>query len=272
MAKLKDKYGNWVLVAGAAKGLGEAYCTELAKMGFNLLMIDNQKTALENLSQKLAENFAVQTKLFCIDLEEENLVEKVMPQVDKTGTRLMIYNAAFSRIKKFENFTGDELERFVRVNAGTPLKLVHAFSKQLMDNKLSGGILLMSSLAGLLGMQYIVPYAATKAFAWNLAESLYHELKPHKIDVMACIAGATATEAYLNTSPEYGRIKPQVQQPGEVAQLALKNLGKKALFIPGFSNRINYFILTRLLPRKWASGIANKTMKKMYSSMSGLNF
>ena len=123
----------------------------------------------------------------------------------------------------------------------------------------------MSSLAGLLGMQYIAPYAASKAFTCNLAESLHHELKPYDIAVMACIAGATATEAYLGTNPQYGFIKPQVQQPSEVVKQALKQLGKKTLFIPGFSNRLNYFILTRILPRKMASYLANKTMGKMYS-------
>ena len=127
----------------------------------------------------------------------------------------------------------------------------------------------MSSLAGLLGMQYIVPYAASKAFSWNLAESLHHELKPYHIDVMACIAGATSTEAYLGTNPQYGNIKPQVQQPMAVAEIALQKLGKKALFISGFSNRWNYFILTRILPRKWASFVANKTMRKMYAENVG---
>jgi short-subunit dehydrogenase len=155
----------------------------------------------------------------------------------------------------------------MNINIGTPLKLVHAFSTRLVGKKQPGGILLMSSLAGLLGMQYIAPYAASKAFTWNLAESLHHELKPHKIDVMACIAGATATEAYLGTKPQYGFIKPQVQQPSDVAELALKKLGKRALFIPGFSNRFNYFILTRLLPRKMASYFANKTMKSMYPNL-----
>ncbi len=77
----------------------------------------------------------------------------------------------------------------------------------MIEKNKSGGIILMSSLAGLLGMQLIAPYASSKAFAWNLAEALFHELKPNNIDVMACIAGATATEAYLKTNPKYGWVK-----------------------------------------------------------------
>jgi hypothetical protein len=54
--------------------------------------------------------------------------------------------------------------------------------------------------------------------------------------------------------------------PQDVAEAALAKLGKKTLFIAGRSNRINYFILTRLLPRKIASALANKTMWNMYKN------
>jgi short-subunit dehydrogenase len=265
MTEFREKYGNWALIAGAAIGLGESFCVALAKRGINLFMIDNREDQVKSLADKLAKEYGIETIPFCIDLFQDKAVSQIMEKTANIEIRLMIYVAAFSQIKKFENYSPDDLEHYININVATPVKLVHAFSNRLIEKKQSGGILLMSSLAGLLGMQYIVPYAASKAFTWNLAESLHHELKPFKIDVMACIAGATATEAYLGTNPQYGIIKPQVQQPSEVAELALKKLGKKALFIPGFSNRLNYFILTRILPRKMASYFANKTMEKMYS-------
>lgn len=264
MTKLRERYGNWVLIAGAAVGLGKSFSIELAKLGFNLFMIDNREEELIALAKEITENYNVQTSVLCVDLNEENATPKIMLNATKVDIRFMIYNAAYSRIKRFENYTDEDINHYVGVNVGTPLKLVHAFSKRLIEKKQKGGILMMASLAGLMGMQYIAPYAASKAFTWNLAESLHHELKPYKIDVMACIAGATATEAYLGTNPAYGIIKPQVQLPSKVAELALKKMGKKALYIPGFSNRLNYFILTRILPRRVASFFANKTIQKMY--------
>jgi len=265
MTEFRERYGAWALIAGAAIGLGESFCTTLAKQGFNLFMIDNREERLIRLSGKLANDYGIQTIPFFIDLFQKDAVEQIMAKMSAIEIRLMIYVAAFSQIKKFGNYTTDDLDHYININVSTPLKLVQSFSNGLISKNQSGGILLMSSLAGLLGMQYIVPYAASKAFTWNLAESLHHELKPFKIDVMACIAGATATEAYLGTNPKYGFLKPQVQQPAKVTELALKNLGRKALFIPSFSNRLNYFILIRLLPRKMASYFANKTMEKMYS-------
>ena len=265
MAELKVKYGDWALIAGAAAGIGESFCYALAKRGINVVMIDNREDLLHGLSEKLANDFGIETLPLCIDLFEKDSINQIIEKTSSIEIRFLIYVAAFSQIKKFGNFTTDDLEHYININIKTPLKLVHFYSNTWISKKQNGGVLLMSSLAGLLGMQYIAPYAATKAFTWNLAESLHHELKPYKIDVMACIAGATATEAYLSTNPQYGLIKPQVQQPATVAELALQNLGRKALFIPGFSNRFNYFILTRLLPRKMASYFANRTMKKMYA-------
>ena len=49
----KKKYGPWCMVIGAAEGLGEAYTIALAKRGMNIIMIDNQKSSLESLSQQV---------------------------------------------------------------------------------------------------------------------------------------------------------------------------------------------------------------------------
>lgn len=260
----KNNYGNWAIVVGSAEGLGEAYSIALAKRNMNLIMVDNQQSSLTDLSKKLEKDFDIKTKQLHLDLSEPDAVKKMMNEIQQVDCRLLIYNAAYSLIKPFINHTEEELDNFIEINTKTQLKLVHQFSKLLVDKKQSGGILLMSSLAGLIGMQLVSSYAATKAFAWNLAEALYHELKPQNIDVMACIAGATATPAYLKTKPTYGSIKPLVMNPEAVAESALNKLGKRAFFIPGFSNRLNYFILTRLLPRKLAASLANKTMSTMF--------
>jgi len=262
----KKKYGPWAIVVGAAEGLGEAYSEALAKRQLNLVMVDNQLNAMENLAKKLQEKYGIQTNHLHLDLSKKGAAEQILKISKEVDAGLLIYNAAYSLIKPFVDHSSGELDTFIEVNTRTQIQLVHAFSKRLIEQNRSGGILMMSSLAGLIGMQLVAPYAATKAFAWNLSEAIHHELKPHRIDVMACIAGATATPAYLKTNPKYGLIKPAVMKPENVAEAALKNIGKKTLFIPGFTNRMNYFLLTRLMPRKMAASIANRTMGKMYSN------
>jgi short-subunit dehydrogenase len=262
----KKKYGPWALLAGAAEGLGEAYTHALAGRGVNIVMVDWQEERLNSLASKVEEKFGIQTRRVPVDLSQQYAAKEIMRVIRDVDCRLLIYNAAYSRVKLFIAYNEEELGKYIETNTHTPVKLVHAFVQQLKQKNHRGGILLMSSLAGLIGMQLVAPYAATKAFTWNLVESLHHELKVYRIDVMACIAGATATPAYLGTKPHYGLFKPSVMKPGKVAETTLDKLGRRTLFIPGFMNRFSYFILTRLLPRKAASAIANNTMRKMYGN------
>ena len=268
MYLFNDKYGPWAIIVGAAEGLGEAYCIALAKRKMNLLMVDKRISELNSLAIRIREEYSVKTQLLHLDLNNKDATTIILEASTKLDIGLLIYNAAYSQIKPFVNYTKEELDAFITVNTSSQIHLVHAFAKKLMTRKKTGGIILMSSLAALIGMQLIAPYAATKAFTWNLAEALNYELKPHHIDVMACISGAIATPTYLKSNPKYGFIKPLVMQSESVAEAALDKLGKKALFIPGFSNRLNYFILTHLMPRKMAASIANKTMGEMYSHLN----
>ena len=92
-----------------------------------------------------------------------------------------------------------------------------------------GAVVIMTSLTGNQGTPRIAAYAASKAFARVLAESLWFELKGHGIDVVACCAGAVRTPGYA--------------------------LGHGPVVIPGFVNRVATVFMTRLLPRRTAISI-----------------
>lgn len=262
--KFSERYGPWALVVGAAEGLGQAWSVSLANRGLNLIMVDNQEEKLIELAHRLSEEKKIKTRVVSADLELEDTPADIVRELDSVDCRFLVYNAAYSRVKPFLASTAEELDRYISVNCRTQLLLVHAFAQYLVDRKNKGGILLMSSLAGLIGMQLVAPYAASKAYTWNLAEALSYDLEEKGIDVMACIAGAISTPAYLATQPRYGIFRPSVLSPAYVTESALTRFGKTIRFIPGFSNKLNYFILTRLMPRSWASRLANKTMAKMY--------
>jgi short-subunit dehydrogenase len=265
LSSFKEKYGPWAIVVGSAEGLGEAYSRALAKRKLNLVMVDRKAGLMQKVAESLEKAYGIQTRCLELDLSEKDAAHRIMKTADTVDARMLLYIAAFSTIKPFLSYSAEELDAYQAVNMRTKVKLTQAFAKKLTDAKKKGGILFMSSLSGLIGMQLIAPYAATKAYAWNLAESLHFELQADGIDVMACVAGATSTPAYNKTTPKYGAFKPKVMEPDEVAELALKNFGKKALYIPGFSNRMNYFFLTRLLPRKMAGKLTNKMMGRMYA-------
>jgi hypothetical protein len=267
MTDFSGRYGQWGLVAGAAEGIGASFCEELARKGMNLIMVDTDATGMMLLSRRLEDAWHIKAKHLVLDLASPDAPEQCMKQVTDLDCRLLVYNAAYSRVKPFLSADPAELDLYIDVNARTPLKLVFSFAKKLKEEKRSGGILLMSSLAGLWGTRLVAAYSGTKAFNLQLAEALSHELRQYRIDVSACCAGATATPGYLGSNPSYGLIRPSVMDPGRVASIALKKLGKKVLIVPGFSNRMTYFLLTRILPRSMSAAFVNRMMEKTYRNL-----
>jgi len=260
------KYGVWAVVLGAAEGIGEAFCRELASRGMNILMVDIQEELIKKLSHQLIAAYQIKTKVIIQDLADEKAAEIVTQEIRKIGGHLVIYNAAYGPVKKFIQNSSEEIDRYLNLNCRTPIHLIHQLVP-FWTGKPSG-IIIMSSLAGLFGVQLVAPYSASKAFDVNLGEALYHELKPSNIDVLVCCAGATDTPNFRKTNPNLSiTFKPHIAKPGKVAKEALDNIGKKALHIAGFKNRLNYFLLSRVLPRKFASVIFNSTMKSLYPNV-----
>ncbi len=269
MKELKHVYGSWCLLAGAAEGLGEAYSLALAERGMNLIMVDHQEDLLHALGDRLESAYGIETRRLHLDLAKDECLTEMMDAVRETSCRLMIYNAAYSRIKKFEDNTLEDIDLYLGVNARMPIRLVHSLVSHYVEDKgQKKGIILMASLAGLWGTRLLAPYGATKAFNILLAEALHNELKSQGFDVMACVAGATSTPAYLGTNPQYGSIRPSIMAPLKVAEGALGALGKKALYIPGFNNRLTYFLLTRILPRRASAGLFSRVTGKMYPDLT----
>lgn len=256
-------YGEWALVAGAAEGIGAAFCEALAQRSMNLAMVDIREAALKGTAARLEGTYAVRTKCLVRDLSDEEAWSACMNFIEGSDCRLMVYVPAYSPVKPFLSNTPDEISHYLRLNSLTPLQLVRAFATRIRGNE-TGGIILMSSLAGLIGPKFVAPYAATKAFNIVLAESLFHEMKSAGIAITACCAGPTSTPTYWSSLPDSRSAAANVMEPVGVAACALKNLGKKAICIPGFKNRFFYFILLHLLPRRLASALVSSGMGKMY--------
>ena len=65
---LKKRYGGgWALVTGASDGIGKEYCIELAKSGFDIILMARNKEKLEEVAKELREKHQVQTRIIIYD-------------------------------------------------------------------------------------------------------------------------------------------------------------------------------------------------------------
>lgn len=62
------KFGQWALITGSTDGIGKAYAIELAKQGFNIILISRTKDKLEQVSQEIQSQYSkIQVKTVAID-------------------------------------------------------------------------------------------------------------------------------------------------------------------------------------------------------------
>ncbi len=266
MNDLVYRYGKWAFIAGAAEGIGAAFSTALASEGMNLILADKNLPSLDALADELEQTYKIKTIRIFQDLSEENASLCCFDRVKAVDFRLLVYIPAFSPVGKFTEYTGEDIDRFLSLNVRTPVHFIHTFLKNRPEGQ-RYGVILMSSLAGMLGPAFAAPYAATKAFSLVLSESLFYEMKKDKVDIIACCAGPTSTPTYWRSNPGKQNKIIGVLQPMEVATYALKMLGKRSFCIPGWKNRLFYYFLTRIIPRKTAGNLVSKSMIKMYSHL-----
>ncbi len=260
MSDLRARYGPWAMVAGASSGLGAEFARQLAARGLNVLLVARRAELLETLAAGLRAQHRVEVRVASIDLGAPDLLERARAATDGIEIGLLVYNAALSLIGPFlEQPLADKL-RVIDVNCRGPLILADEFGRRMVARG-RGGILLMSSLAGSRGAPLVATYAATKAFNLVLAEGLWDELGARGVDVLACRAGATRTEAYVDSAPE-GKLP--VMECAPVVTQALAALGRRPSMVPGWLNRLGDFFLSRLLTRRASIRVMGRATRAMY--------
>jgi short-subunit dehydrogenase len=243
-----DTYGPWALIAGASEGIGAAYARALAAQGLNLLVVARRRDPLEQLADSLRREFHIDVACHPGDLACLEFLEELVCVCSALDLGLLVYNAAHSPVGEFVHVPCDDLARVVDVNVRGPVVLVRSLVPQMMARG-RGGVVLMSSLAGMTGAPRVASYAASKAFNRILAQSLWYELKDHNIDVVACISGAARTPGYSQAADKDA---PGTLDPEQVVDQTLRALGRRPAVVPGVVNRMADILLGRVLSRKAA--------------------
>ena len=255
----RSRYGAWALVAGASEGLGAAFAAELGRRGLNLALIARRGEALEQVAEGIRAEQDVEVRCLALDLADPQAAATVSDALAGLELGLLVYNAASVPLGPLLETDPAEIDQAVAVNVRGPLALVRELVPAMRERG-RGGVLLMSSLAGLQGSPGIVTYSASKAFNIILAEGLWGELREQGIDVSVCCSGAVPTPGYARFS---GEEVPGMLSPEEVVRRTLDALGRGPRFVPGLTNRIVARVIGWLLPRKTAIEIMAKNTEKL---------
>ena len=228
----REKYGEWAFVAGSSEGMGGAFCDRLAKNGMNIVVTGRHADKVEVKCRQLESDFGIETKGLVLDLGDNDVLDRVREATDELEVGFLVYNAGLASMALFTDRDIDfELYR-LNVNVRSQLALALWFSKGMKERH-KGGIILMSSVGGIVGSPFIQTYSATKAYNFTLAEALWGELSDLGIDVMAVLPGNTIGQNFTEVPPG----TPGFQTGAEVVEEAFTHFGKEPAFIAGEHNR-----------------------------------
>jgi len=232
-----DSYGPWAVVLGASEGLGEAFAAGVAARSINVVVAARRSDLLGRVAEGISNAHDVQTRAVTLDLGDPGFLENLRFVTGGLKVGLVVYNATGVYTGEFEDQPVESMTSMVAINCFGPLVVCEHFGRSMIARG-RGGVVLMSSGAGLAGCPYNATYAASKAFDLVLGESLWSEWGRDGVDVMSVIGPAMDTPTYrASMPPEVLAMTPPAIAPDLVVEEVLDALGSCPSFVPGQNNR-----------------------------------
>jgi 3-oxoacyl-[acyl-carrier protein] reductase len=203
--------GKVAAVTGAAGGMGQALCHELARQEVHLGLIDRDADGLASLSERLQANGATCVAVTADVSDRQALHTAIKKLTGELGNvDLLIACAGITGATLVDDLAVEQAETMVRVNL---LGVIYAIEAVLPDMlaKASGQIVALASLAGCRGMPFSGAYSASKAGLIAYLESMRPPLRRRGIAVTIVLPGFVRTPLMLNApaKPPWSMMEPQ---------------------------------------------------------------
>ena len=231
------------IITGAGSGLGQATALKLSSNGITVVVVDISETAGQETVSMIEAKGG--TALFiAADVSQAPQVEHFVQQTVATFGRIDMFfnNAGISGPGlKFADHSIEQFDQIININLrGAFYGMKYVIPEML---KIGGGsIVNTASTAGVVGVQTVAPYAATKHGIIGLTRTAAIEYGQNNIRVNAIAPGTIETPMVA----EFGRQNPETMKatvdsipsgrlgkPEEIANLVFFLLGDEAPYING---------------------------------------
>ena len=168
------------LITGGASGIGEATVHRFLEEGAQVIVIDRDEEAGEQLRQQVPGLTAV----IQADVSDPAAVDKAFNEIEQLwgGLDILVNNAGISLRHSFLDITPQELRQVIDVNLSGAFFVAQAAARLIEI----GVIANMGSTNGLMGYPYYADYNASKAGVIELTRSMALELAPDVRVVAVC--------------------------------------------------------------------------------------
>jgi NAD(P)-dependent dehydrogenase (short-subunit alcohol dehydrogenase family) len=191
---LKDRVA---IVTGAGQGIGKAIAIALARVGAHVVVCSRRAEALVAVAEAVRAEGRRALAIPC-DVGDARQVDAVVARtVDELGRIDVLVNNAGYRIRaRLEDLPREEWDAMVRTNL-TGVFLFCQAAGRVMIRQRAGRIVNVTTVAARSGSRGMAAYAAAKAGATALTQSLGAEWAKYGITVNAVAPGPVETEGVL---------------------------------------------------------------------------
>lgn len=222
------------LITGASSGIGRDIARELNKKGYELILVARDLEKLEQVKEELRINVEIVEMDISIEENCKKLHEKY------SDVDILVNNAGFGDCGYF---TKTNLEKEMQM-INTNIVAYHILTKlylQDMQEKNSGKILNVASIAGFMPGPLMATYYSTKAYVVRLSEAIREELKRKKSKVQISILCPGPVDTNFNKVADVEFALKGLSSE-YVAKYAVKNLLKGRFYIvPGWKIKLAKF-------------------------------
>lgn len=219
------------MVTGASDGIGKEYANQIAKKGFNVILMARNQAHLEEVAKEIEAKYGVQTKVVAFDASKDvpEHYEQLKEATKGLPITILVNNVGRSHSMPVSFLDTDEKEMndIITINNLATLKITRAVAPVILatiaGNKGTKGLIInMSSFAGLFPSPLLATYTGSKFFLQGWSAALAGELAEKNIDVECVLSYLVASKM-----SKIRRTSATVPSPKQFVASTLRNIGRR---------------------------------------------
>lgn len=198
MAEAKRIIAGTALITGASSGIGRDYARYLAQRDYDLVITARRAPRLNQLAKELEKAYGTKVTVIAADMAKPDTPAKLAAEIKKKKITIdyLVNNAGYGVAESFTKSKWKTQQDMIQVMLTGLTELAHIFAADMVKRG-NGYIVNVASVAAYLpGTPGNTLYGPIKAYVKSFSQSLYRELRPRGVNVVALCPGYTYTEIH----------------------------------------------------------------------------
>ena len=266
----KSAKDSWAVITGATSGLGLEFTRQLARQGYQLLLVARRGGRLYHMKEQLGKH-GVRAQVLMADLVTDYGREMLTSWMTKHKVEVFINNAGFGLAGGFLETDVQREQQMIDLNISAMHHLLKA-ALQTMNERGEGYILNVASSAGLLpGGPYMATYYATKAYVASLTQAVAEEMRLAGSGIyVGCLCPGPVDTEFNKVADVQFALKGIT--PEKCVKTALNGMKKRKVVIVPTLTIKGAVVGGRLLPRKMAVKLTARQQRRKTGSIRSANY